>query len=141
MEIDAPQEPVARLEEKDSKQFDEKTVQPIVNGTEDSDAASIEHGHLQELEVDLDLVIQEQGEEDYAADHSPFPEGTFSSFFTDKSCVHRDDQFELLSLMSTTKQYQSTPSECGFLVLCLQWLAVVSISSSVCGTLQLRLSL
>lgn len=76
MEIDAPREPATKLEGKTSKELDEKTAWPVVNSTNDSDAASIEHGHLQELEVDLDLVMQEQGEEDYAADHSPFPEGT-----------------------------------------------------------------
>ena len=42
----------------------------------DDDTASLENGHLQELEVDLSLVILEEGLEDYDADHSPFPEGT-----------------------------------------------------------------
>lgn len=37
-----------------------------------------EDGHLQELEVDMDLILKDDGEEDYAGDHSPYPEGTAS---------------------------------------------------------------
>ncbi|RDW67024.1 small oligopeptide transporter-1 [Coleophoma crateriformis] len=52
------------------KVVDEKTVTEVTNPTE----AGLEHGHLTELEVDLNLVIEDKGEEDYDAAHSPFPE-------------------------------------------------------------------
>ncbi|RDW61997.1 small oligopeptide transporter-1 [Coleophoma cylindrospora] len=52
------------------KVVDEKTATEVVNSSE----AGLEHGHLTELEVDLNLVIEDKGEEDYDAAHSPFPE-------------------------------------------------------------------
>lgn len=35
----------------------------------------IEHGHLQEIEVDVDRVLHDQGVKDVNADTSPYPEG------------------------------------------------------------------
>lgn len=74
MEVNTHQEANHSLHGKDIKDPDEKHI-PLE--ASDNDSASLENGHLQELEVDLDLVIKEQGLEDYDADHSPFPEGTF----------------------------------------------------------------
>lgn len=35
--------------------------------------------HLQELEVDVSMVLLEEGEFDFESDQSPFPEGIFSN--------------------------------------------------------------
>lgn len=53
--------------------IDEKK-EPVVGGQE----KDVEHGdgHLQELEVDVAVVLQEDGEKfDLDSDHSPYPEG------------------------------------------------------------------
>ena len=39
------------------------------------EAAGVEHGHLQELEVDLSKTLQEAGIDEIESDHSPYPEG------------------------------------------------------------------
>ena len=39
------------------------------------EAVGVEHGHLQELEVDLNKTLQEVGVDDVESDHSPYPEG------------------------------------------------------------------
>lgn len=37
-----------------------------------------EDGHMQELEVDMDEILKEDGEEDIDGDHSPYAEGISS---------------------------------------------------------------
>ena len=51
----------------------EKSDSTVVNG----DAVDVQKGeqHLQELEVDVGIVLQEEGEFDFDSDQSPFPEG------------------------------------------------------------------
>lgn len=61
--------------ETSAKAVDEKTGTGVVNTTDNG----VEHGHLTELEVDLSLILEEKGEEDYDAAHSPFPEGRAST--------------------------------------------------------------
>lgn len=57
-----------------SSSVDEKKTAVVT----DSDP-NIEHGHLKDLEVDLQEILEDQGdaevEGDYEADHSPFAEG------------------------------------------------------------------
>lgn len=48
------------------------------NGIEPFD---IENGHLQELEVDVQKVLEDQKIEDIESDTSPYPEGTADSPF------------------------------------------------------------
>ena len=45
----------------------------------DNDAPDIEHGHLQEIEVDIDQVMNDKGVKDLEVDTSPYPEGTLRS--------------------------------------------------------------
>jgi len=58
----------------------EKTPLPVGEKsgivTHDLDSeAGLQHGHLQELEVDLNIILKESGEEDFDGDQSPYPEG------------------------------------------------------------------
>jgi len=46
-----------------------------------SEAPDVEQGHLQEIEVDVDRVMHDEGVKDLEADTSPYPEG-----LTDKIC-------------------------------------------------------
>jgi hypothetical protein len=56
--------------------LDEKKVNAEVN-TENDDSG-LEDGHMQELEVDMDGILKDGGEEDIDGDHSPYAEGSFS---------------------------------------------------------------
>lgn len=47
---------------------DIKTASPV-------DEPAIEHGHLQDLEVDVAKVLEDDTVEDLEADTSPYPEG------------------------------------------------------------------
>lgn len=42
----------------------------------EADVTDIEHGHLQEIEVDVDKVLHDGEIKDVDADTSPYPEGT-----------------------------------------------------------------
>lgn len=42
----------------------------------EADSPDIEHGHLQEIEVDVDKVLHDGEVKDVDADTSPYPEGT-----------------------------------------------------------------
>jgi hypothetical protein len=57
-------------------EMDEKMVNTEVD-PENNDSGR-EDGHIQELEVDMDVILKDGGEENYAGDHSPYPEGTSS---------------------------------------------------------------
>jgi hypothetical protein len=98
MEVSIPQESVSHIDKRSPKYVDEKCLHAFMDADEES-ASSPGTGHLQELEVDLDLVIKEQGEEDYDADHSPFAEGAFNDF----------KKFEILQLIIL-----ATSSACGY---------------------------
>ena len=41
----------------------------------EADSPDIEHGHLQEIEVDVDKVLHDGEVKDVDADTSPYPEG------------------------------------------------------------------
>lgn len=45
------------------------------------DATDIEHGHLQEIEVDVDKVLHDGEVKDVDADTSPYPEGMLTVDF------------------------------------------------------------
>jgi hypothetical protein len=63
---------------------DEKTTFPeksAIPAVESDNEAGTEHGHLQELEVDLNLILKEEGEEDFEGDQSPYPEGVLFSVY------------------------------------------------------------
>jgi len=65
----------SRGEEKTAFPADEKSAVPAL---ESDNEAGQEHGHLQELEVDMNLILKEEGEEDFEGDQSPYPEGMFA---------------------------------------------------------------
>ena len=46
-----------------------------------SEPADIEHGHLQEIEVDVDKVLHDGEVKDIDADTSPYPEGMLPDAF------------------------------------------------------------
>jgi hypothetical protein len=54
---------------------DEKRASDFVNSSSGEDELEYGHGHLQELEVDVERVIREEREEDIDGDESPYPEG------------------------------------------------------------------
>lgn len=58
-----------KTETSDETKADLKTAQNL-HTTQDIE---LEHGHLAELEVDLDRVLGEEEEGEYEADTSPFP--------------------------------------------------------------------
>lgn len=78
----SPSPQVSLGDEKDRSNLDEKSPigtgdeKTVVSGRELDAETGAEHGHLQELEVDLNLILGEKGEEDFESDHSPYPEGT-----------------------------------------------------------------
>ncbi len=51
-----------------------------------SDEIGLEHGHLQDLEVDLDKVLNEEDLQDIDGDESPYAEGTFPAFMGPQIC-------------------------------------------------------
>lgn len=53
--------------------IDEKKV--AVDVDTENNESSLDEGHLQELEVDLDGILKEDGEEDIDGEHSPYAEG------------------------------------------------------------------
>jgi hypothetical protein len=59
------------LPEKWVEKGDMKDVGSDVNIAESGN----ETGHLQELEVDIAVILKEDGEEDIEGDQSPYPEG------------------------------------------------------------------
>lgn len=56
---------------------DQKKFEPEADGgdVEGGIVSGGDGGHLKELEVDVGQVLKEEGELDFSADHSPFPEG------------------------------------------------------------------
>jgi hypothetical protein len=58
----------------DPKSLDEKTASPV-----DVDVSAggpeLEHGHLQDLEIDVGRVLKDDTIEDIESDTSPYPEG------------------------------------------------------------------
>lgn len=53
--------------------MDEKTVSPVTI-LQDGET-ELEHGHMQELEVNVARVLKEDGLEGIEGDQSPYPEG------------------------------------------------------------------
>ena len=44
----------------------------------ENDDSGLEYGYMQELEVDIDGILRDGGEEDIDGDHSPYAEGISS---------------------------------------------------------------
>lgn len=79
--LEAAQEPASTLDDK--RPLDEK--HPVVD-SEGGHGAYMENGHLQELEVDMGIILKEDGLEDIEGDQSPYPEGNFpSEMISDKT--------------------------------------------------------
>lgn len=127
---------VERVSSHESHQ-DEKTALPtdekMATPAQESDnEATLEHGHMQELEVDMALVLKEEGEEDYEGDQSPYPEGALTlTHDCVKLTANKPFQFAPLFRTSTTKLYQSTRSACGFWASFSQYSALGSTNFSV----------
>lgn len=47
--------------------------------------------HLQELEVDIGIILLEEGEFNFESDQSPFPEGLFSHLHSQSDCRYVTD--------------------------------------------------
>jgi hypothetical protein len=52
----------------------------------EADSYDIEHGHLQEIEVDVDKILHDGEIKDIDADTSPYPEGTIKLYSVVKAC-------------------------------------------------------
>ena len=63
--------------QKTADNVDSKTAEVGV----EADSYDIEHGHLQEIEVDVDKVLHDGEIKDVDADTSPYPEGMISLCF------------------------------------------------------------
>jgi len=58
------------------KSLGEKTASPVdVDVDVSASGPELEHGHLQDLEIDVGRVLKDDTIEDFESDTSPYPEG------------------------------------------------------------------
>lgn len=78
----------------------------------------MQHGHLQEIEVDLDHVVHDQELKDIDSDTSPYPEVVSVQFFFLLFVLTEEPDIDGISVRScpkpTIRPYQSIPFACGF---------------------------